>query len=162
MSPSAYSFDTFCFLTSVLHYGIKEAIALSVKLGQKYQPALRALRAAMNERGRSYTKRNTNSRPRRNCGFGLNSPRASGWWAAIRLGRRVQRSFGLWRVIPFIGRSSTESQLLRLSSNDTTTRAAAQERTPEKALGSRGNSCYIWAAFVALVTPLDSFKGAAS
>jgi hypothetical protein len=39
---------------------------------------------------------------------------------------------------------------------------AALERTAENLLVSTGKACYLWPAFVALVTPLDSFEGAAS
>ena len=40
--------------------------------------------------------------------------------------------------------------------------SAAMERTAENLLVGKGKACYVWPAFVALVTPLDSFEGAAS
>jgi CspA family cold shock protein len=39
---------------------------------------------------------------------------------------------------------------------------AALDLAAENLLVGRGKACYVWPAFVALVTPLDSFEGAAS
>jgi len=59
MDDPASSTDTFHFLSDVRRFGIKKAISLAAKRQRKYLPALRALRAKMRERGKSYTKRST-------------------------------------------------------------------------------------------------------